>query len=146
MKFLLTNDDGIDAAGLEALRSAALTLGDPVVVAPAGPQSGVSHAVTWHEGVRIEPRDEKRYAISRQFLRTFSFDPSSPVSFTTSTCQTFHPTSPRPKWSGVHSIQIPCPSIIGTKKKATSITPATTSCAIAPRARTWMFASAGGSR
>src|SRR6202030_3394829 len=63
MKFLLTNDDGIDAAGLEALRSAALTLGDPVVVAPAGPQSGVSHAVTWHEGVRIERRDEKHYAI-----------------------------------------------------------------------------------
>ena len=63
MKFLLTNDDGIDAAGLEALRSAALTLGDPVVVAPAGPQSGVSHAVTWHEGVRIEPRGDKRYAI-----------------------------------------------------------------------------------
>ena len=63
MKFLLTNDDGIDAAGLEALRNAALTLGDPVVVAPAGPQSGVSHAVTWHEGVRIEPRGDKRYAI-----------------------------------------------------------------------------------
>src|SRR6478735_1135821 len=63
MKFLLTNDDGIDAAGLEALRGAALTLGDPVVVAPAGPQSGVSHAVTWHEGVRIEPRGDKRYAI-----------------------------------------------------------------------------------
>jgi 5'-nucleotidase len=63
LKFLLTNDDGIDAAGLEALVSAARMLGDPVVVAPAGPQSGVSHAVTWHEGVRIEPRGEKRFAI-----------------------------------------------------------------------------------
>jgi len=63
MKFLLTNDDGIDAEGLEALRSAVETLGDSVVVAPAGPQSGVSHAVTWHEGVRIEPREENRYAI-----------------------------------------------------------------------------------
>ncbi|PYJ10642.1 MAG: 5'/3'-nucleotidase SurE [Verrucomicrobia bacterium] len=63
MKLLITNDDGIDAAGLEALLSAARTLGDPVVVAPAGPQSGVSHAVTWHQGVRIEPRGEKRYAI-----------------------------------------------------------------------------------
>ena len=63
MKLLLTNDDGIDAPGLEALLSAARTLGDPVVVAPAGPQSGVSHAVTWHEGVRIEPRGDKRFAI-----------------------------------------------------------------------------------
>jgi 5'-nucleotidase len=63
MKFLVTNDDGIDAAGLEALLQAAKPLGDPIVVAPAGPQSGVSHAVTWHEGVRIEPRGNRRYAI-----------------------------------------------------------------------------------
>lgn len=63
MKLLLTNDDGIDAAGLDALLNAARTLGDPIVVAPAGPQSGVSHAVTWHQGVRIEPRGEKRFAI-----------------------------------------------------------------------------------
>ena len=63
MKFLLTNDDGIDAPGLAALVGAARTLGEPVVVAPAGPQSGVSHAVTWREGVRIEPRGEKRFAI-----------------------------------------------------------------------------------
>jgi len=63
MKLLLTNDDGIDAAGLDALLSAARPFGDPVVVAPAGPQSGVSHAVTWHEGVRIEPRGDGRFAI-----------------------------------------------------------------------------------
>jgi 5'-nucleotidase len=63
MKFLLTNDDGIDAEGLAALVAAARSLGEPVVVAPAGPQSGVSHAVTWHEGVRIEPRGDGRYAI-----------------------------------------------------------------------------------
>jgi 5'/3'-nucleotidase len=63
MNLLLTNDDGIDAPGLEALLTAARALGNPVVVAPAKPQSGVSHAVTWHEGVRIEPRGEKRFAI-----------------------------------------------------------------------------------
>jgi 5'-nucleotidase len=63
MKFLLTNDDGIDAAGLTALVAAAANLGDPIVVAPADPQSGVSHAVTWHEGVRIEQRGEKRFAV-----------------------------------------------------------------------------------
>ena len=63
MKFLVTNDDGIDAAGLEALLAAAREVGEPVVVAPAEPQSGVSHAVTWREGVRIEPRGEGRFAI-----------------------------------------------------------------------------------
>jgi 5'-nucleotidase len=63
LKFLLTNDDGIDAPGLAALVRAARTLGEPVVVAPAEPQSGVSHAVTWGNGVRIEPRDEQRFAV-----------------------------------------------------------------------------------
>src|SRR5881227_3155078 len=63
MKFLVTNDDGIEAAGLNALVAAAHSVGKPVVVAPAGPQSGVSHAVTWREGVRIEERGTDRYAI-----------------------------------------------------------------------------------
>lgn len=63
MKFLLTNDDGIDAAGLEALRVAAAGAGEPIVVAPAGPQSGVSHRVTWQDGVRIERRADDRVAI-----------------------------------------------------------------------------------
>ena len=63
VKFLLTNDDGIDAAGLQALRMAAAEFGEPVIVAPAGPQSGVSHRVTWHDGVRIERRDDHRVAI-----------------------------------------------------------------------------------
>ena len=63
MKFLVTNDDGIEAGGLEALAQAAQTFGEPVIVAPAGPQSGVSHAVTWKEGVRIEERAQGRFAI-----------------------------------------------------------------------------------
>jgi 5'-nucleotidase len=63
MKFLLTNDDGIEGEGLAALRDAAQNLGEPIIVAPAGPQSGVSHRVTWQEGVRIEPRGERRYAV-----------------------------------------------------------------------------------
>ena len=63
MKFLVTNDDGLEAAGLAALVSAAETLGDPIVVAPAAPQSGVSHAVTWREGVRIEERSSNQYAV-----------------------------------------------------------------------------------
>lgn len=63
MQLLLTNDDGIDAPGLAALLSAARTLGDPVVVAPAGHQSGCSHAVTLGKAVRVEPRGEARFAV-----------------------------------------------------------------------------------
>ena len=47
MKILLTNDDGIDAPGLEALAAAARCLaGEVVVVAPAEPHSGCGHRVT----------------------------------------------------------------------------------------------------
>jgi 5'-nucleotidase len=63
MKFLVTNDDGIEAAGLRALLAVAQSCGEPIVVAPAAPQSGVSHSVTWYDGVRIEPRGDARFAI-----------------------------------------------------------------------------------
>jgi 5'-nucleotidase len=63
MKLLLSNDDGIDAPGLAALLAAARDFGEPVIVAPAGPQSGVSHMVTWEKGVRLESRGAVRYAV-----------------------------------------------------------------------------------
>src|SRR5438046_2980116 len=63
MKLLLSNDDGIDAPGLAALLDAARDFGEPVVVAPASPQSGTSHTVTWERGVRLEPRGANRFAI-----------------------------------------------------------------------------------
>jgi 5'-nucleotidase len=63
MKLLLSNDDGIDAPGLQALLAAARDFGEPVVVAPAGPQSGVSHAVTWERAVHLEPRGADRFAV-----------------------------------------------------------------------------------
>jgi 5'-nucleotidase len=63
MKFLLSNDDGIDARGLSALAEAARRFGEIVVVAPALPQSGMSHVVTWEGGVHLEPRGEGRFAV-----------------------------------------------------------------------------------
>ena len=63
MNLLHTNDDGIDAAGLAALLAAARAFGNPVVVAPAGPQSGVSHAVSWERGVRLEERGPASFAV-----------------------------------------------------------------------------------
>jgi 5'-nucleotidase len=63
VKFLITNDDGIAAEGLQTLCSVAAQCGEAVVVAPDGPQSGVSHRVTWQKGVRIEQRGPDRFAV-----------------------------------------------------------------------------------
>ncbi len=46
MRILLTNDDGIYAPGLRALRKELQTLGDVIVVAPATEQSAAGHSVT----------------------------------------------------------------------------------------------------
>jgi 5'-nucleotidase len=46
VRILLTNDDGIYAPGLRALRSELLTLGEVTVVAPASEQSAVGHSIT----------------------------------------------------------------------------------------------------
>jgi 5'-nucleotidase len=63
MKLLVTNDDGIDAEGIAALTEAARTVGEPILVAPAGPQSGVSHAVTTGIAVRVDERGPGRHAV-----------------------------------------------------------------------------------
>ena len=63
MKFMLTNDDGIDAPGLVALCAAAQMLGEAIVVAPLQEFSGCSHRVSTHEPVRVERRGLDRYAI-----------------------------------------------------------------------------------
>lgn len=46
MRILLTNDDGVYAPGLRALRTELLKLGEVIVVAPATEQSGVGHSIT----------------------------------------------------------------------------------------------------
>jgi 5'-nucleotidase len=63
MNLLLTNDDGVDAAGLAALRAAAETLGSVLIVAPAICHSGGGHRVTTHDPIRICQRDENCYVV-----------------------------------------------------------------------------------
>ncbi len=50
---LVTNDDGILAPGLRALVSTVSDMGDVLVVAPDSPQSGMGHAITIDEPLRI---------------------------------------------------------------------------------------------
>lgn len=64
MNLLVTNDDGIDAPGLAALAELAAGIGDAVVVAPADPHSMCSHRVTTMAPLVIEPRGERRHALT----------------------------------------------------------------------------------
>lgn len=52
--FLITNDDGISAAGIKSLWQAVKDIGDVTVVAPVGEQSAVSLSMTLRHPLRIE--------------------------------------------------------------------------------------------
>jgi 5'-nucleotidase len=54
---LVTNDDGITAPGIRALVNAVKDLGTVIVVAPDSPQSGMGHAVTIGEPLRLHKAD-----------------------------------------------------------------------------------------
>lgn len=51
---LVTNDDGINAPGIRALVEAVRPLGRVVVVAPDSPQSGMGHAITIGQPLRLD--------------------------------------------------------------------------------------------
>ncbi len=64
MKILLTNDDGIEGPGLEALAVAARSLGgEAVIVAPAEPHSGCGHRVTTGRPVIVDDVGPGRYRV-----------------------------------------------------------------------------------
>lgn len=50
---LVTNDDGITAPGIRALVEVARQVGEVVVVAPDSPQSGMGHAITIADPIRL---------------------------------------------------------------------------------------------
>lgn len=56
---LITNDDGHDARGIEVLTRLMSQIGDVVVVAPDGPRSGQSNALTVTHPIRFKKIDEK---------------------------------------------------------------------------------------
>ena len=61
MRILLTNDDGVYAPGLRALRKELQKLGNVTVVAPVGEQSAVGHSVTLTNPLIVqELLDEER--------------------------------------------------------------------------------------
>ena len=53
MKILLSNDDGVDASGILAAKQVADEFGKTFVVAPSKQQSGIGHALTLVEPIRV---------------------------------------------------------------------------------------------
>ena len=65
MRILLTNDDGINAPGLEVLEHIARELSDDIwVVAPELAQSGKGRAISLTEFVRVRETGPQRYAVN----------------------------------------------------------------------------------
>jgi len=54
MRFLVSNDDGVEAAGLRALAETLAPLGEVVVCAPDREQSATSRSISLHRPLRIE--------------------------------------------------------------------------------------------
>ena len=63
MALILTNDDGIDAPGLQAL--AAAINDKAIIVAPKEHHSGCGHQVTTYQPIHLDRRDTNIYAVGR---------------------------------------------------------------------------------
>jgi 5'-nucleotidase len=61
---LVTNDDGVHAAGVATLAEALGELGEVWVLAPEREQSACGHALTLHRPVRAVPVGERRFAVT----------------------------------------------------------------------------------
>jgi len=65
MRILLTNDDGVNAAGLKVLEAIARRFSDDIwVVAPAEEQSGTGHSLTLTRPVRLHRLGERRFCVT----------------------------------------------------------------------------------
>ncbi|MGF1620964.1 MAG: 5'/3'-nucleotidase SurE [Rhodomicrobiaceae bacterium] len=64
MRILITNDDGIEAPGLDVLHKIASEISDDVwTVAPETDQSGAAHSLSLHEPLRLRQLGERTFAI-----------------------------------------------------------------------------------
>ncbi len=62
MKILISNDDGIDSPGLQALAAALESFGEVTVVAPHRERSTAGHSLTLHKPLRIFEVAPRRFA------------------------------------------------------------------------------------
>lgn len=65
MRILLTNDDGINARGLDLLETVARSFSDDIwIVAPTEEQSGAGHSLTLTQPVRLRKHDNRRFSVT----------------------------------------------------------------------------------
>src|SRR5215212_4081074 len=65
MRILLTNDDGVNAAGLKLLEAIARNFSDDIwIVAPTEEQSGAGHSLTLSFPVRLRKLGERRFCVT----------------------------------------------------------------------------------
>ncbi len=83
MKILLTNDDGIEAPGLQALFNVLKSAHECFVVAPASEKSACSHSISLGQRLVIEERGKNHFAVFGT--------PADCVKFALSELQPFRP-------------------------------------------------------
>jgi 5'-nucleotidase len=64
MVFLISNDDGINAQGLQSLALAVESLGEVYVVAPHRERSTAGHSLTLHKPLRVFEHGNRRFSTS----------------------------------------------------------------------------------
>lgn len=64
MKFLISNDDGIEAKGIRVLAECMRALGDVTIVAPDKNRSGASNSLTLDGPIKIKEIKQKEYRVT----------------------------------------------------------------------------------
>jgi len=63
MNIVVTNDDGVDTAGIQILAEASVSLGNTTIVAPSKNYSGSSSAITLSRDIEIYKRDNDTFVV-----------------------------------------------------------------------------------
>lgn len=64
MRFLVSNDDGVDATGIKVLAQALRDLGEVTVVAPDRDRSGASNSLTLDQPIRVSRIDDQTFRVA----------------------------------------------------------------------------------
>ena len=64
MRVLVSNDDGVDAPGIQILAQRLAIVGEVTVVAPDRDRSGASNSLTLDQPIRVKKIDERRYRVA----------------------------------------------------------------------------------
>ena len=64
MKILVSNDDGWDAPGIKLLESVLEEVAEVWTVAPASPQSGISHQMTFEQPMQLTRVSDRRFHLT----------------------------------------------------------------------------------